>query len=440
MIEQIPTETITGLAIIFVCVILSSFFSSSETAITSLGVLKTKQMIENAGNSVRHLKFWLDHPNRVLTLILIFNNVVNILASAVATDLAAKHFDSNAIGIATGSITLLVLIFGEIIPKAFARANYEKLSVFALRILYVLYLFMSPIVRLFAGFASVILKALGSNDNLRHSVTEEELEFMIQESKSSGALKGLKKELITGVIDFDETRVSEIMTPRTDVEALDKNDQIEEAIKLIVQSGHSRIPIYEEKVDNVVGILFAKDCLRLMNSTNGITKESSLHNLMREPFFVPESKSIMDVFKDLKRNKNHMAIVIDEYGGTAGIVTLEDILEEIVGEIQDEFDVEEADILEIESGVYDVAGLTNVDNFKEYFGIEESEEDDEDESDTVAGWMISKLGEMPEVGQSLMIGPLSIEVSEVGRHRIERLRVTRISKTMSMSDLQRKDP
>jgi len=155
---------------------------------------------------------------------------------------------------------------------------------------------------------------------------------------------------------------------------------------------------------------------------------------------LPENTPVHAVWQALTRQRRYLAVLIDEYGGTAGIVTMEDILEEIVGEIQDEFDVEEADILEIESGIYDVAGLTSIDDFKEYFGIEENDEEEEDESDTVAGWMISKLGEMPEVGQSLMVGPLSIEVSEVGRHRIERLRVTRLSRTMSMSDLQRKEP
>lgn len=434
--ETIPIADLYGGLIIFVCLIFSAFFSSSETAITSLGVLKTKQLIDNGGAAVKQLQFWLDHPNRVLTTILLFNNVVNILASAVATEMATRHFESNAIGVATGAVTFLVLVFGEIIPKAFARANYESLSIIALKILYIFYFVSYPFVWMFSEFASFILRIMGSSDNLRPSITEEELEFMINESKDSGALQGLKKNMISGVIDFDETKVSEIMTPRTNMEALEKNAELDEAVKLIVQSGHSRIPIYEEKLDNVVGILFAKDCLRALNSF-GQDGKTKLMNLMREPYFVPESKFIMDVFKDLKRNKNHMAIIIDEYGGTAGLVTLEDILEEIVGEIQDEFDVEEAEILEIEPGVYDIAGLTNIDDFIEYFGIEESEEDQVEDVDTVAGWMIYKLGEMPEVGQSLNVGPLSIEVSEVGRHRIERLRVTRISKAIPVSDLQR---
>lgn len=435
MDNLIPIADLYGALVIVVCLVFSAFFSSSETAITSMGVLKTKQLIENGGVAVKQLQFWLDHPNRVLTTILIYNNVVNILASAVATDMATRHFNSNVIGISTGAITFLVLVFGEIIPKAFARAHYETLSVIALKILYVFYVLSYPFVWMFSEFASFILRMMGSKDNLRPSITEEELEFMINESKDSGALHGLKKNMISGVIDFDETKVSEIMTPRTNMECLEKNESIDEAVKLVIQSGHSRIPIYEEKLDNIVGVLFAKDCLRMLNTSN-TNGELKIMSLMREPYFVPESKFIMDVFKDLKRNKNHMAVVIDEYGGTAGIVTMEDILEEIVGEIQDEFDVEEADILEIESGIYDVAGLTNIDDFLEYFGVEELEDEHAEDVDTVAGWMIYKLGEMPQVGQSMIVGPLSIEVSEVGRHRIERLRVTRLSRTMSSTDQQ----
>jgi CBS domain containing-hemolysin-like protein len=220
------------------------------------------------------------------------------------------------------------------------------------------------------------------------------------------------------------------MTPRTDIFALEKNDSIDQAVRMIIQSGHSRLPVYDEQIDNVMGIVFAKDLLRYLSDPkrgkNNTQQPVPLTAVMREPQFVPESKPLMEVFKELKQSKNHMAIIIDEYGGTAGLVTMEDILEEIVGDIQDEFDAEEAAILQIEEDVYDVAGYVNITEFMDFFELNESfAKDVEGEVDTMAGWMTQLLGHLPEVGQSVTHGDLTFEVTEVDRHRIERLRVIR---------------
>jgi CBS domain containing-hemolysin-like protein len=255
-------------------------------------------------------------------------------------------------------------------------------------------------------------------------MTEEELEFLINESESEGVIKDFKKDMISGVFEFDETKVREIMTPRPDLNSIQKDDDFDNVVKLSIRTGHSRIPVHDEHLDNIVGVVFAKDLMRLAYSSNG--EKPKISDVMREAFYVPESKTIIDVFKDLKRTKNHMAIVIDEHGGTAGIVTMEDILEEIVGEIQDEFDVEEAKILEIDNNIYDVAGSVNIDEFSEFFDLDESIiEDTDNDADTVGGLLTHLLGDLPEVGQKSQLGPLVLEVSEVGRKRIERLRVTR---------------
>jgi CBS domain containing-hemolysin-like protein len=421
----VNSDDLGSFIVIGICLIASAFFSASETAITSLGALKARHLLDQRGRAVRQLRLWLQHPSRVLTTILIFNNLFNILASTIAAQLAARYFADKAIGIATGVITLLVLVFGEIVPKSFARANSEKLSIIAMLIINVIYKVFYPIIWMFSELANAVIKWLGSDQSLQPAITQEELEFLIEVGEKAGVLEDMKKTMISGVFDFDETKVREIMTPRTDIVAVEKTDSIEDAVKLIIQTGHSRLPVYEERIDNIMGIVFAKDLLRhLADSSRSNQIPVSLSQVMREPLFVPESKPLMEVFKELKRTKNHMAIIIDEYGGTAGIVTMEDILEEIVGDIQDEFDAEEAKILQIDDGIYDVAGSVNIGEFVEYFNLDASfEEEAEGDVDTIAGWMTQLLGNLPEVGQTVTHGPLTIEVTEVERHRIERLRV-----------------
>ena len=234
-----------------------------------------------------------------------------------------------------------------------------------------------------------------------------------------------KKEMLVSVFDFGETKVREIMTPRTDIFAMASDESIEDAVKTALESGHSRLPVYQESIDQIVGILLVKDLLSMtIKAQTGV----QLTKLTRQPYFVPESKLIMDVFKDLKRTKNHIAIVIDEYGGTAGIVTMEDILEELVGEIQDEHDTEEAKVNEIEPGIYDVVGSINIDEFLEFFELDRDDilGTDAQDADTIAGYMTQKHGDLPEVGATVRIGPLNVEIVEVKRHRIHTVRVSRI--------------
>jgi CBS domain containing-hemolysin-like protein len=418
-----------------VCLILSAFFSASETAITSLGSLKAKHLIDTRGAAVEKLNLWLTYPERVLTTILIFNNVVNILASALATDMATRHFENQAIGIATGVTTFLVLIFGEIIPKSFAKANHETLSVIVMRIISIVYTISFPLVWLLSEFSAMILRLMGSQPAQTPPITEEEIEFLIHVGERAGVLEQTKKEMISGVFDIDETKVREVMTPRTDVKMLESDVTLDEALGAAIESGFSRIPVYDTElgVDNIVGILLVKDLLRvardgIAGDNNDYSTDFKVTDVMRDAFFIPESKLIIDVFRDLKRSKNHIAMVIDEHGGTAGLVTMEDILEEIVGEIQDEYDVEEAEILELEDGIFDVAGSVNFYNFLEFFDLDVKElgEMKEDDVDTLAGLLTQIEGDLPESGKTFRIGPLNVEVTEVERNRVQRLRVSKV--------------
>lgn len=422
--------------IILSCLVLSALFSAAETAITSLGSLKARHILDNEGRAVRPLTLWLTHPGRVLTTILIYNNLVNILASAIVTDLTSRFTQSSAIGIATGISTLLVLIFGEIVPKSFARTHAEKLAIPALRGIFVVYTCTAPLVWVFSEFANRLVLLVGGVKKEGPSITEEELEFLVNVSERAGVLEETKKDMLVGVFEFDETKVREIMTPRPDIRWISVDATLDDVLKSVIESGMSRIPVCSgDGIDHIVGTLLVKDLLRVVRNHPPKVGPFKIRDIMRDPFFIPESKPIMEVFKELKNTKNHIAIVIDEHGGTAGLVTMEDILEEIVGDIQDEYDTEEAEILVLGPDTFDVAGSCNIDEFLDYFDLDEAilKDRPEDGIDTISGWITSLLGELPEVGKTVSIGPLAIEVSDMERHRIKRVRVSRVASSEKTS-------
>ena len=426
--EEFLYGELNQLVIIFFCLISSAFFSASETAITSLGLLKTKHMIDRLGKSVSHLKLWMDHPGRVLTTVLLFNNIVNILTSSVITQMATRYFASGAIGVATGVTTFLVLFFGEIIPKSFAKAHAERFAVISMRVIILIYFLSYPLVVLISTFADKVVSFFSKGTKTSPLITEEEIEFMVSEGEKAGVIKDIKKDIIEGAFDFDETKVKEIMTPRTGLIALNVKDKVGTAIEETLKTGYSRIPVFKDTVDHIVGVVIAKD---LLNYANMGKKDHPISEIMREAFFAPESKSIMAVFTDLKRSKNHLAIIIDEYGGTAGIVTMEDILEEIVGDIQDEHDAEEAKILEIGKGVFEVAGSISLDDFTDYFKLEDNlflQKEITDDIETLGGLFTKLVEQMPEVGQKKDFADLRFEVLEVDKKRIDLFKVTKLEK------------
>ncbi len=412
----------------FVCFVIASVFSLVETAVTSLGSLKAKHLLDTKGEKVKELKLWLNEPGRVITTILFFNTAVNIIASAIATEYTNRHFNDQAMAIAAGFTTFVMLIFSEIIPKTLGKIYSDGLAVPSMKFIYVVYLITYPIIWLLSLIANTTIQVFGGGKQMdTPPITEEELEFLVNVGEKAGVFEETKQDMISGVFEFDEIKVREIMTPRTDMIAIEAKSALREAIKLAYESGHARIPVYDERIDNVVGILLAKDLLQFAINPDR-QAHTKILSLIRKPYQVPESKLIMDVFKELKRTKSHMAIVIDEYGGTAGLITLEDMLEEIVGEIQDEHDEEEAKVTEVSSGIFDVAGLMNFDEFIDYFDLsaEQVKNKDDQDVETVAGYMIQQIGDLPRVGQKIRIADLVCEVSQVSRHRIERVRVLRM--------------
>jgi putative hemolysin len=426
MDQIFESDTISIISFI-ACGVISALFSGAETAITGLGSLKAKHILDVNGERAKELNLWLHHPSRVLTTILLFNTAVNILASAIATEYANRHFHDQALAIATGFTTFVVLIASEIIPKTLGKIYTDTLAVPSMKFVYFWYRVTFPLVLGLSHMTSSLIQIFGGGKHQPGpQITEEELEFLVNVGEKAGVFEETKQDMISGVFEFDEIKVREIMTPRTDMVSIELKTPLREVIKLAYESGHARIPVYDERIDNVVGIVLAKDLLQF-----AITPEKlqtvRLQHIMRKVKQVPESKLIMDVFKDLKRTKSHMAIVIDEYGGTAGLITLEDMLEEIVGEIQDEHDEELAKITEVSPGIYDVLGQMSLDEFLDFFDIDQDlvhPEGDHD-AETVAGYMIHAIGDLPKVGQSVTLGPLTCEVFQVSRHRIERVRVRR---------------
>ncbi len=418
------SQDLISIICIVLCLLAAGFFSAAETAVTSLAALRGKIRPNEKDNA--SMQLLLNDPSRVFTTILLFSNFLKVTAALLIADLVYHRYENvNLPGVVIG-IGILTLIICDLIPKSIARAFLPEVAHYAMIVVYVLYKLVQPIIALFSNSANWIIRKMGSDQSLQPTITEAELEFLLEVGERSGAIEEVKKDMISGVIEFDETKVREIMTPRTDIVAVEKAVTLEECAKLIIQSGHSRLPVYDEQIDKIVGIVFAKDVLKLLADPQKSQRPFNVKNIMRLPQFVPESKHLHEIFKELKQSKNHMAVIIDEYGGTAGIVTMEDILEEIVGDIQDEYDTEEEPITLIEENVYDVAGFVNISEFAEQFEIDESfAEEVEGEVDTIAGWMTQLLGHLPEVGQKVSYGNLTLEVTEVDRHRIERLRVRR---------------
>jgi putative hemolysin len=410
--------------VILVCIGFSAFFSASETAITSLGTMKIKHLLESHTKKWESFRLWIDHPGRVIVTILLFNNGVNILASSLMTEVTYLYVGNGAVGLATGITTFLVLIFGEIIPKSFGKAHADALGLPAMKGVRFFYYLGYPLIRPLAFMADKAVTSLSGRDQAytNPSITEEELEFMVSEGERAGVIEDLKIDIIEGAFNFDDTTVREIMTPRTNLTAVESKTPLKELVHLVIKTGHSRIPVYREHIDHVVGVILAKDLL-----SHDLDGNLTAHDLARECLFAPESQSIMAVFKDLKRSKNHMAVIIDEYGGTSGIVTMEDVLEEIVGDIQDEFDKEQAKVIKIEEGVYQVSGSLHIEEFFEHFGIEEAEhpvpEIQDLDSDTLAGWITQLVGQIPEEGQEVAFGHLKMLVLKVSKRRVELVQV-----------------
>ncbi|MGA1861618.1 hemolysin family protein [Deferribacter thermophilus] len=409
------------LFLVFICLIFSGFFSASETALTSLSELKVKHLLEEKGKKAKDLELWLMHPNKVLNTILIGNNIVNIFGSIVAADVAEKYFGNSQIALTTGVMTFLVLIFGEITPKTFAKHNAEIISILFMKLLKVFYRLFYPITYVLNLFVKLMIKIMGGKlDNDRPKITEDEIEFLINVGEEEGVLENQKKEMLHNIFEISETLVKEIMVPRTEMVAIRVDQTLDEILDIVIDSEYSRIPVYEGRMDNIVGILYTKDLIKELRKDRN---NFNLKSILRKPYFVPETKKIDNLLREFQANHIHLAIVIDEYGGVAGLVTLEDVIEEIVGEIRDEFDKEEEDkLVQISENVFIVDPLLDIDDFCEYFKIEKDESMKEYE--TVGGLIYFLSGKIPEIGEEYVFKNFKFKILEKSGKKLDKLELT----------------
>jgi len=355
-------------------------------------------------------------PNRLLGTILIGNSVANIGASAMATVLATNIFGNSGVGIATGIITVLVLIFGEITPKSIAKQKSEAVALRIARPIKFVVIIFKPLVYIFTAISSVFIRILGGDPNEAKSfITQEELKTMVGVSEEEGVLENAEKEMIFNVFEFADLQVKDIMVQRVDIVSVDKESSYDEVMDVIKNEQFSRIPVYNQTIDNIIGVLNIKDLATIEN----LRKDFNISKYIRDPFYTFEFKKIVELFKEMKKTRNQIAIVLDEYGGTVGLVTIEDLVEEIVGEIEDEYDEEKNPVEVIKENEYVVEGSLRLHDISDLIGINI----DSEEFDSVGGLMIGDLGRMPEEQEEVTVNNIKFIAEEIEKNRIKKVRM-----------------
>jgi putative hemolysin len=393
------------IVVLMVLLLLSGFFSSAETALFSISKAKAAHLSKQKGSTNKLIKKMKDDPHRLLTTILIGNNIVNVGASALATAITIRLTPGYAVGIATGIMTFLILIFGEIFPKSIATRNNILIARLVIFPVYWFSILFTPII----VFLNFIPRLTGRIHRKPHA-TEAELMTFVEMVEEEGEIKEQERELIHNIFEFDDTSASEIMTPRADMFVIDANRELK--LEEIVKSGFTRIPVIEGDIDHVVGILNIKD---LLTHRAICDSRIEVREIMREPYFVPEKKKLDGLLQQFKSRKQHMAIVIDEHGGVSGLITLEDALEEIVGEIVDETDQFEPNVVKLKNDEWQVLGRAEIDevNDKIPIGIPDSKE-----YDTFSGYVLNQIGRIPREKEEIHLGNFLITVNRRDGNRI----------------------
>lgn len=410
-----PSDAIQ-LLILVLLLILSAFFSSAETALTTVNRIRMRSLAEDGNKKAATVLKILDQQDKMLSAILIGNNIVNLSSSSLATVLATKVFGSAGAGIATGILTLCILVFGEISPKNLASANSEKLSMLYAGIIYNLMIILTPVIfivnLLVRGFMCLLHVDMDRKDD---SYTEDELRVIMDVSHEEGVIESEERRMINNVFDFDDSCAKDIMVPRIDMQFIDVEATYEDVLSAIRTQMYTRMPVYEDTTDNVIGILNIKDLIL-------IGKKESFHvrDYMREAYYTYEFKKTSELFMDMKNNSIAMAIVLDEYGATAGLVTLEDLIEEIVGEIRDEYDADELnDIQKISDREYSIDASIRLDDLNDVLDLNLQSDD----YDSLGGLIIGLLDRLPDAGETVQDDVYTFTVESIDKNRIERIRL-----------------
>ncbi|HET7026932.1 MAG TPA: hemolysin family protein [Candidatus Limnocylindrales bacterium] len=427
---------LSELLVIVVLTFFEAIFVAAEIALVSIRRSRVDQLVDDGVSGASRVRGLLDEPGRFLAVVQIGVTFVGFLASAYAAVSLTTNLEDvlstvpaihdSAKGIALVVVTLLLalftIVFGELVPKSLALAHRERFALALAGPVDLLGRILRPVVALLTGSTALITRSLGVENQREASISTEELMLIVERGGEQGVLEAEEEQMIHAVIELGDRRVHEVMVPRTAIAALPASATLDEAIDAIVGEGHSRIPVYEESVDEVVGILYAKDLLPFLK--NGAEPRPALRSLLRTPVFVPESMSIDDLLHELQRRKVHIAIVLDEYGGTAGLVTIEDLLEEIVGEIQDEYDVEEPLIEKLSDDEARIDGRASIDDLGETFDTE-LQLPDIDEYDTVGGLIFHRIGGVPNAGDQVRVDGLTLTVESTDGRRVGKVLAVR---------------
>ena len=406
------------IAIIVVALILAATAASAETSLTSISRVRLRQLVEQKNRRAILIERLHRDPNAYLSTVLIVNTVAIIVASSAATLLALHLYHERvAEWLVSLILSLVVLIACEITPKTLALQRAERVALRLAPLVAGATIVMRPVVYVLTAVTRLILRLLGGKAEVRGPfVTEEELKLLVTVGEEEGVIEEEEREMIHGIFEMGDMSVRELMVPRTDLVAIEVKEPIENAVDLVTKHGHTRIPVYEGDLDHIVGVLYAKDLLRAV--VRG--EKKTLREIARKPFFTPESNKVQDVLRDLRKNRVHMAIVVDEYGGTAGAVTIEDILEEIVGPIQDEYDIGEEDEIQfINPNEVVLDGRVSVDDVNELLKLDIGA----DNYDSIGGYVLNQLGATPKVGATLRLGNAELRVEAVQGTRIKKVRI-----------------
>ena len=402
------------LVVLVILLFLSAFFSSAETAMTTVNKIHIMSRANMGNRRAKTLLKIIDNPGKLLSTILVGNNIVNLSASSLATTWTTRVFGNAFVGVATGILTLLVLLFGEITPKTMATIYAEKISLSYAPVIYLLMKVLTPVIFLVNKLSNGILRLLGIDpDGKQNTMTEQELRTIVDVSHEDGVIESEEKQMIYNVFDFGDSRAKDVMVPRIDMSFIDVNATYEELLEAFKEDGYTRYPVFEDSTDNIIGTINMKDLL-LWNPE----EKFSIRNILRKPYFTYEHKSTASLLMEMKEYSVNFVIVLDEYGATAGMITMEDLLEEIVGEIRDEYDEDEVEDMEeiIPKREYKAQGSAKLDDLNERLGLGLKSED----YDSIGGYIIEKLDYFPEQGETYTANDgVKLVVDATEKNRIE---------------------
>ncbi len=411
--------------IIAVCIILIALLSSSEVAFISLNRVRLRHLVEKGNKNAKIAQKIRDEHDRLFSAVILSGNLFTILATSIGTATAIAFFgDDIGIIIATIAMTILTVVFGELAPKTFAVTHAESISLALARPIELYIKAISPLVWIFSKLSNTIIRIFGGEVKPTPQLfTEEEMKSMINICEEEGTLEKEETEMLHNVFAFGDKKVTEAMVPRTEVTAISEDAVVSEVLSLVSETGYSRYPVFNETVDNIIGLLYVKDIVRKMAEEN-VPSTAPIKNFVRDAYYIPESKMVTTLLDDMQKNKFQISIVVDEHGGTAGLITLEDIMEEIVGSLQDEFEAIEAEkeVEIVDESTFVVAGHTGIDEINELINVEINVE----EYHTIGGFLFGLFGHLPKVGEQLRYHELRFLILEMDGKRIEKIKITKI--------------